>query len=222
MCASLNRLCVFLRQLRNSSVCYAMRILLAGRVSKLFVSPEEAEMISDLVVIDPKWLIGIMQIIVELPDNCPLITGEEQQKLKSGEISLEVLKKLLDDPKDGILKSSVIDAEKLSVVLQAYCLIHSTSEMSDTKRFIIPSMLPRALPSHKIKRWDAEFYFDFERFLPIQVFHRLICMLMAAAQKSNRYDYVLSQSLSFFPKIGQCMWKVELESSEHRIKISVR
>ena len=197
-------------------------------MSKLFLSEEEAESISDLVVIDPKWLIGIMQIIMELPANYKSITGKEQQMLRRGEISLDVLEQLWGDPEHGILNSSAVKAEKLAVVLQAYCLIHSAissdSEDSSGKLFIIPSMLPltdteKIAPSRL--PWIV-FYFDFQRFLPVEVYHRLVCMLMAATQRTgSQRPYTLSHSLCDFDRVHNCRMMVELEALQHRIKISV-
>lgn len=197
------------------------------RVSKLFISKEEADMISDLVIINPKWLIGIMQIIVELKDNCPLISGREQTKLKHGEVSLDVLKKLWGDSENGIPETKTVDPEKLAIVLQAYCLIHScNSETSDTKCFITPSMLPSDLSNDKKQKLEhsdwIDFYFDFEKFLPVEVFHRLVCMLMAEVHKSDFHKCNLSQSLCSFPRICHCIWKVELKNLEHKIKVSVK
>ncbi len=239
-------------------------------------------MISDLVIIDPKWLIGIMQIIVELQDNCPFLSAKEVDKVKRGEVSLEVLTKLWSD----VTKSTVINAKKLTIVLQAYCLIHSADSEADSKAvsldseadsldskavsldseavsldskavsldskavsldseavsldsetvstnseasqcFIIPSMLPQLSNAEleKISKKNLpwiDFYFDFEKYLPVEVYHRLLCMFVAEPKKPGiRTHRTLSKYLCCFHMIHDCYWKIELEDFEHRIKISV-
>ncbi len=211
-------------------------LYLPERVSKLLLSEKDTEKIKELVIIDPKMLIEIMKMIMELlsKDSDNILSGEEERNLQSGIISFAVLERLCQQ----ILKSDIVDATTLSVILQAYCLIHPTSgndsqansaschsDSPTNKCFVIPSMLPE-LQGDMIEElaqsnipW-MEFYFDFEKFLPVEVYHRLVCMLMAAAQNHCGKSHV-SRFLCCFMVHG-CKWKVELETLQHRLKISVR
>ncbi len=208
-------------------------LYLPERVSKLFLSEEDAKKIEELVIIDPKMLIEIMKIIMELSkDSDIILSGIEERNLQNGMISFAVLEKLCQQ----ILKSGIVDATTLSVILQAFCLIYPTSgndsqadsaschsESPTNKCFVIPSMLPELQDEELAQRslpW-MEFYFDFEKFLPVEVYHRLVCMLMAAAQK-RRGKIRVSRFLCCFDGVHDCKWKVELEDLQHRMKISIR
>ena len=179
-----------------------------------------------------------MQVIMELPENYSQITGMQQRDLQNGKVTLQVLKKVWSDHANYPLpEKSSVDVRKLSIILQAFCLIHPA--MSDTqcssedpvdlhdRLFIVPSLLPEPNDSRKkeIAQNDfswISFYFDFEKFLPLEVYHRLICMLIAETQKTrSKNRYKLSSSLCRFDKAHDCKWKIELEAHQHRIKISV-
>ncbi len=213
-------------------------LYLPERVSKLFLSEEDSKKIEELVISDPKMLIEIMKIIMELSkDSDNILSGKEERNLQNGMISFAVLERLCQQ----IPKSGIVDATTLSVILQAYCLIHPTSgndsqadsdsaschsDSPTNKCFVIPSMLPE-LQDDMIEElvqsslpW-MEFYFDFEKFLPVEVYHRLVCMLMAAAQRHPGKSRV-SRFLCCFDMVYDCKWKVELEVLQHRMKISIR
>ena len=94
-------------------------------------------------------LIEIMMIIMELSkDSDNILSGKEKRNLQNGMISFAVLERLCQQ----ILKSDIVDATTLSIILQAYYLIHPTtsddsqansaSESPTNKCFVIPSMLP--------------------------------------------------------------------------------
>lgn len=187
------------------------------------------EKISKLVIVDPKWLIKAMQTIMELGSKN--LRGRDKRNLKQGEISLDVLRQLWSDHEQALPESELVDAEKLSIILQAYCLIHpvlSSEAKSDagSPHYIVPSMLP-CLGDLKKDIFECtlpwmEFYFNFDKFLPIEVYHRLVCMFLSEAHKSSRQrNYQLSDRTCCFQKVQNCKWKLELEASEHRIKISV-
>ncbi len=157
---------------------------LIGRLSTLFLNKEEMEQISNLVIIDPQWLFSAMQVIMELPTNDTRITGEEQLMLeKSGKIAFKALEKLWSGSSSLQVKQSGLEnAHKLCLILQAYCLIHPVKFEGKGEDFyyIIPSLLPAHLPDPKHTSVECSqlwmhFYFDFQQFLPQEIFHRLIC-----------------------------------------------
>ena len=214
----------------------------------LFVSQEDIDKISKLVIIDPKWLISAMQVIMELKVNDKRVTGNEQQMLQeTGKVSFECLKRLWSQSDPCVLKSGLVDAQQLCLILQAYCLIHPSEYFNKTCQiqpasidagcssstlFLVPSLLPEAkllIDKGEISESESRlpwisFYFDFHSFLPLVIFHRLICLLLAAyRQESKRPGAVhyLSKTLCRFDGIKGCNWKVELEEYQHRLKISV-
>ena len=195
--------------------------------------------ISNLVITDPKWLIKVMQIIVELPENYGEITGIELRDLRrNGLVSLQALGKVWSDRNYSIpeTEKSLVDERKLSIILQAFCLIHpvmrnslssDSEDPADLNKlwFVIPSLLPKPSSQNQIGQNDLSwisFYFDFQKFLPREVYYRLICMFIAEIRKTGKKTpYELSSSLCRFDRICHCKWKIELEALQHRIKISV-
>ena len=209
----------------------------AGRVPTLFVSKEEIKEISNLVIIDPKRLISAMQVIMELEKNDTRISGEEQDTLQeTGKVSFECLERLWSMCGQSILKSGIVDAHQLCLILQAYCLIHPSEYLdkthqlqlpSSTNYYLVPSLLPEAKSlTEKEKGSDLPwicFYFDFEGFLPLEIYHRLICLLLAAYKVESRRPkatHYLSKTLCRFDGIRGCNWKIELEEHQHRLKVS--
>ena len=177
-----------------------------------------------------------MQIIMELPENYGQITGRELRDLRNGLVSLQVLGKVWSDRIIPETEKSLVNERKLSIILQAFCLIHpvmrnslssDSEDPADLKKlwFVIPSLLPRPSSQNQIGQNDLSwisFYFDFQKFLPREVYYRLICMFVAETRKTGKKTpYELSSCLCRFDRICSCKWKIELEALQHRIKISV-
>ena len=204
------------------------------------MSKEEIEEISNLVIIDLKRLISAMQVIMELEKNDTRISGEEQQMLQeTGKVSFDCLERLWSLCGQSILKSGIVDAHQLCLILQAYCLIHPSEYLDKTHQvqppsntnlnyYLVPSLLPEAKSltekeEGSVLPW-VSFYFDFEGFLPLEIYHRLICLLLAAYREGNRRPnatHCLSKTLCRFDGIRGCNWKVELEKHQQRLKVSV-
>ena len=215
----------------------------------LFLGKEDAEKISNLVIVNPKWLISVMQIIMELPDNPndKRFSPKEIKALKDrGEAKMSLLNRLWSES-DKL--SDAVDTEKLCLILQAYCLIYpvesestqpsigecdslkgdDTTATSSDPCYLIPSLLPKCSePARKKAAADhlnwMTFFFDFQKFLPLEIYHRLVCMLLDAFQtaRTSRSCLFLSDTLCCFDNIDNCHWKVELESPQHRLKVSVK
>jgi len=194
--------------------------MFSERVSKLFLSKEQSDAISDLVIVSQKWLIKVMREVMELSENFRQITGAQQRDLKKGKVTLQALKKIWSE---SVKELGTVDIERLCYILQAYCLIHpvgaSSAAVGDGKQlFIIPCMLPEATERSRSKidgsRPWIEFCFDFEGFLPLEVYHRLLCMLL---NESSKYE--LYAEVCLFEGVDGCIIKVELDSSHHLIKV---
>ena len=207
---------------------------------------EEREELAKLIILDPAWLGKVMGAIVELDPSDPDFHGDRKPAMKltkagiaSKELLMEVWGDILADTAD---RNRSFD--HLCTILKAYCLIYplkestvrsledhsSTSESLETlsvRHFLVPCMLPDAerIKGRDDNHWDwIIFYFDFESFLPEELYHRLLCQLIAEFQRTNSNSLTppqFSKRFCRFNNIYDCNWKVELLRDVHRLKISV-
>lgn len=204
------------------------------RVSALFLREKKQE-ISDLVIIDPKWLISAMQVLMEVSSGNTKFNRKAIVTLNKGFAKMSLLKRVWSD--SGSLSGDIVNEDKLCLILQAYCLIFplapdsSTTDGEDPNaEYLIPSKLPEC---SEVKRQEISqdhlgwitFYFDFKKFLPIEIYHKLICLFLATFQPEKRSkNLFLSSTLCRIDELvnEKRFWKLELESHRHRIKVSVR
>lgn len=214
------------------------------RVPTLYLNGEEREELAKLIILDPAWLGKVMSAVVELDPSDPDFRGDRKPAMKltkagiaSKELLMEIWGDFLADTDDRNQSFG-----HLCTILKAYCLIYplkestvrsledhsSTSESSETqsvRHFLIPCMLRESTERRDDNHWNwIIFYFDFESFLPEELYHRLICQLIAEFQRTNSNRVTptqVSKSLCRFNNINGCNWKVELLRDVHRLKISV-
>ena len=89
--------------------------------------------------------------------------------------------------------------------------------------YLVPCKLPDKIkkPPAKTPRW-IPFYFDFQKFLPEEIYHRLLCLMLAVSQQKKSFDNpYLSKNVCLFKTIDKSDWCIEFESAKHRLKISV-
>ena len=142
---------------------------------------------------------------------------------------------------------------QLCLILQAYCLIYplqphlvappgrsmsmpatsaptqrplsrSQSEVDVTlpMKFLVPCMLPsKPIPDDPIKK--VTFSFDFNGFLPAEIFHRLICLMLAAsaATRGRKMAPEFSATRCRFDNVEGRKLQLEMESECHRLTVSV-
>ena len=166
--------------------------------------------------------------------------GEDIKEVNKGVASVSLLEKCWK----GCYSQSAdhgCSFEQLCLILQAYCLIYPlpiapppsqsqsdpvtssrTTEPSNAK-FLVPCMLSIAnteISGDKIPK--ITFYFDFCGFLPAEIFHRFICLMLKKSTPQSRgrkRDPEFSATRCKFPNVNGRKWEIELES--HRLKISV-
>ena len=68
------------------------------------------------------------------------------------------------------------------------------------------------------------FYFDFEKFLPEVIYHRLICIMLACADDYTSEEVMpkFSKSWSCFYDIEESHWKFEYQQTLHRLQVSIQ
>lgn len=131
--------------------------------------------------------------------------------------------------------------QQLCLILQAYCLIfplkgfqsqaEPAEDLSCTNRqtdmsFLVPCQLPEIAKEDEISSNVPliVFYFDFEKFLPEDVYHRLICILLFHAGDHTYKELMpkFSKLWSYFYDIDESHWKFEYQRELHRLKVSIQ
>jgi len=226
----------------------------------LFLEEWEQQQLADLVLLDPKWLITLMRIVMELEDGANDYTGEDLRDLKETGIARAVL--LRDCWKEYHSTDNDVSFRQLCLMLQAYCLIypvrgdvgrcfphptqsdnhkistttaaashnlsHSQSVCgADTTadNFLVPCKLPqkdRMKKDHLPNLPWITFYFDFQGFLPVEIFNRFVCLMLARSQAKCTTSRLpeFSATCCRFYEIEGCNWKLEIEAG-HLLKVSV-
>lgn len=213
----------------------------------LFISEEERTELSGLLLLDPTWLFDIMKNVVELDICSNVIEGNLIRQLRETGIAP---KELLFECWSEYLQEPINESfHQMCLMMQAECLIHpikltpdqavetfsakgssqqpTSQATSDTVtlndenfNYLVPCKLPKK-ESEDYREWIT-FYFDFQKFLPEVIYHRLICLMMAVSQSSPSFDKPhLSKNVCHFSRIDRCRWKIELEVKFQRLKISV-
>lgn len=195
------------------------------------------------MLLDPTWLFDIMQNIVELKSSRSIKNKLTRQLDDTGiapkDLLLKCWEKYLREP----IEASFY---QMRLMMQAEGLIHpikrvsESTEPSDEKstpqeksltaaanekklQYLIPCKLPDKSKEEMVNctGWIT-FYFDFKQFLPEEIFHRLICKMLAISQACPSFDNpYLSKNVCQFNNIDDCLWTVELEGQSQRLKISV-
>lgn len=182
-------------------------------------------MIADLVVLHPQWLMSVMKVIMELTmanNEIQLERSQIQTLEMDGIATLEVLNGCWKQ----FLSKTKITIDCLCLMLQAYCLIYPipSEKKKAIQKYIIPCKLPDNINKIKCriskKNWET-FYFDFNNFLPIEIYYRLICLLLTQSKPSRRSHNSYSKTACFFYNLWETNWKVEYEEIEKRIKVMV-
>ena len=146
--------------------------------------------------------------------------------------------------KTGIASSALLQTswkdhfpfKKLCLMLQAYCLIFPIRDMAgspnqsqsddheaDITEFLVPSMLPD-LKLEDISCCNYTFYFDFRGFLPAEVFHRFVCLMLARMSptcKDTKQKRKLSANCCQFYEVEGSHWQLEKVETGHVLQVSV-
>ena len=109
---------------------------------------------------------------------------------------------------------------------QASTISHSSSVSAisqPSECFLVPCRLPKAADVKPLK--GMTFFFDFQGFLPAEIFHRLICLMLNKSRsvRSNKrcVRHMFSSTCCYFPNVDDCQWRVELDTGDC-LKVIVR
>lgn len=151
---------------------------------------------------------------------------------KSGMADLKLLRSCWKDYVSAPGSASKIELRHLCLLLQANCLIFpvqstaasngNASAANPTQKYIIPGKLPPPKPDiNWITCCGATFYFDFNTFLPDEIYHKLICLASSEAQPTGKLQNRYSSQICIFCGLFDTNWAIEIEREKQRLKISV-
>ena len=213
----------------------------------LFISKQEHAELEELVLLDPTWLFHVMKNVVELNYRSPIERELVRELSETGVASSDLLKEAWS----GYLREPIEQSfRQMRLILQAEAVIHpiriihesaleqspresvpkleaqppSKNPTADEKvEYLVPCKLPEEIkkPPAKSSRWIV-FYFDFQKFLPEEIYHRLVCLMLSVSQRKKSFDKpYLSQTMCLFKNVDKIDWSIEFEREQHRLKISV-
>ena len=191
----------------------------------------------DKVIIHPLWLITVMRKIVEL-DYSKDREGVRPASLQDLSVYGIADKHLLEKCwKQELEACGNLKLNHLCFVLQAYCLIFpieskspeeqpGQSESTDcSQRYLIPCKLPLTVDVSRLSDdyslFDFKIYFDFEKFLPAEVYHRFVCRLIMLADREDSKN-VFTQAECIIHHVKGWDWWVEHKALSHTLEISIK
>ena len=208
-----------------------LHFIFAEFLPRLFLSEESQRELIDFVILTPQWLMDAMKVIMELTMNdvTELSTSQLQNLVESGVADYEVLeacwKKML-----SASELPFITVHHLCLIFQAYCLIYPIectlcAAKSEVQKYIIPCKLPPRIVNadifKRVKKY-ATFYFDFLKFLPEEIYHRLICLASTYSEAIIQEVYnCYSKESCFFSNLEGTRWIIQMELEKQRLKIMV-
>ena len=173
-----------------------------------------------MAIVNPQWLMEIMREIMELTPgkSMPGLDNHLVVQLeKSGVAGIELLQFCWRQH-----VSSAVDFRHLCLICKTYSLIFP--DQSD-KNYVIPCKLPEKLSDNKIvKRMTksaTEFYFDFRNFLPDEIYHRLICLMISNVDNVHHCNNQYSHLKCYFDGVLGTKWIIEKEEAKQRLRVMV-
>ena len=129
---------------------------------------------------------------------------------------------------DELDTCEILIFDHLCLILQAYCLIfpiHSQDKEESTEcseKYLIPCKWPTSVVSkEEYALYDFKVTFDFKKFLPSEVYYRLVCWLLMSAEREDN-ENVFSQKESIIHDVKDCDWRIEHKATEHVLEVSMK
>ena len=206
----------------------------------LYLKEEEKKVLDDLILLSPHWLTTMMRNVMELKAGRGLdMTNEELMCLeKTGCAELNLLKRCWPDLGDE-------DFHKLVLMLQSFCLVfplpepetkdgaqmHSQPDEPSQQEtpvkshsftrqpnqvYLIPSKLKSEEFDEKLANmFNVSFQFDFGGFLPEEVYHRLLCLMLKKLPKRNqKLKEIFTANYFKIYRVEKCNWVVRMVNSK--------
>ena len=195
----------------------------AGELPTLFLSKDEKAILHNVIILDPQWLAKVMTELMKVDYE------DIRQLLNHGLAKQSFLKSLWDDYLDrSTQEGQERSFQQLCLFLQAFCLIIPASSVNISTNqeslYLIPCKLkgkdePPESPEHP-EEW-IQFYFDFNRYLPAEVFHRLSCLL-ACATTDPTHENTFHYNYCSLWDIQQSNLRLEMHTEKNLLKAYVK
>lgn len=195
-------------------------------LSHLFLSVSGYEELSGLIVLNPGWLMEAMKDIVELDSKraeCDGLKRSDVNKLERGIVVSRVFDLYW---KKFVSGASDIEIRHLCLIFQAYGLIYPLQCRDGKLEYIIPCKFKSEIENKRICKVSEMciFYFDFYKFLPEVIYHRLICLALKNREtqqqkKQGEYGDCFSKNRCYLTNINGRCWLFQMEEETQRLKI---
>ena len=199
----------------------------------LFLHDNEKAQLKDKVIIRPRWMISVMRKIVEL-DHSSCYEGIQPSFLQDLGLHGIADKHLLEKRwKEDLDRFGVLELHHICFLLQAYCLIvpikskgtiksEDMADQSLPEKYLIPCKLPPERDvSDTSDYFDFTVHFNFHKFLPDVVYHRLLCrLIMLAGQEYS--DNIFTKVECIVNDVDGLDWWVKHKASSHTLEIILR
>lgn len=198
---------------------------------------------NDLILLDVTWLTKMMRIVMELQTGkgCEL-TNEELLELElTGCAKASLLRHCWNDLNNDIF-------HQLCLIMQSFCLIfplpvdkvpalqqsasiakceggiHSPHILNQIQNesetvYLIPSKLSFKPIETLIDTFEITFVFDFHGFLPVEVYHRLLCLMLKKQSLWPKPKREFTAQYFVIRRLHKCNWLVEMIGSELRVSV---
>ena len=225
-CISYALICLFM---------HTQIVILPAMTNSIFLEESEKQQISTVILMEPRWLISIMTKVMEVQMSSLTLSNTDIDKLKkTGMVNMSFLHVLWQEDHKG----NDNQFEIICLLMRAHGLMQaikptgstagsttgsstgSTTTESNLIQFMIPCMLSQKalnIPN------GYTFYIDFKGFLPQEVFHCLICLVIKKCQEvPDCHKPSFSANTCIWYWIKGYSWCIQLLSQEHRLKVVAR
>ena len=197
------------------NISFFTLFFLTAVLKSIYLEQLEKDHISTDILVKPTWLISVMTEVMEVSMSHAILENEDIDTLrKTGMASMAFLRKLWQD----YHKDDEDLFKKICLLMRAHGLMQAI--MSTDIRFIIPCMLSQKEQNFPI---GYTFYFDFKGFLPQEVFHCLICLVIKTCQEvPDCSPPEFSANSCIWYSFKGYDWCIQPMSETHRLKVVAR
>ena len=219
-----------------------------GKLPSLYLNEEEKKTLDGLILLDPTWLMKMMRVVIELRPGTGSLPNDEMKAFgETGCAKASLLKscwkELPDDafhklclmlqsfcllfplpfhesPEMPPVMSTEGDAEP-SQVTDCRQSEEQTSSKPETV-YLIPSKLcvaPQPTTESINKAFNFTFVFDFHGFLPVEVYHRLLCLMLKNQICDSKTKGTFTAEYFQVYGVHNCNWMVQMVDSKLRVSV---
>jgi ankyrin repeat protein/GTPase SAR1 family protein len=218
-------------------------IVYPRKLPSLYLNEEEKKTLDGLILLDPTWLMKMMRVVIELSPGTGSLPNDEMKAFgETGCAKVSLLRTCWKELSDDAF-------HKLCLMLQSFCLLfplpfHESPEMStegDAEPsqmtdchceeqtsskpetvYLIPSKLcvaPQPTTESINKAFKFTFVFDFHGFLPVEVYHRLLCLMLKNQSCGPKLKGTFTAEYFKVYGVHNCNWMVQMVDSKLRVSV---